>query len=307
LALVCSVVAFASLAIAGPAGAAKLKVTAHGHVSCTMSGGVITYSPALTNAAAGITATVKANLSCSVGETGDPRVTVTRGKLTGSAPTFIGACGTASPSALNVSVVWKAGGGTVAPTNIALSPVTSPSGSPASYRRGSVSGSYSSEGPQAQFNWKSSCGKKGLKRSSFTGSLDIAMSCSAPIRTEVVPAQVQDSARADNLHIWFVVLPVCPYTESTRPTGTITWGYSDPRNPPVCNGATNQPLADSGLFQANSSIVGAPVRTSTSLSGVDTGINLAVVHGCFGLGNAHYWLRYSGDSRYAPYVYDAGF
>jgi hypothetical protein len=306
MAFVCSLVAFSSLAIAGPAGAAVSKLNARGHVSCTMRG-TIRYSPTLTDSGESVSATVKAALSCSVGETGSSLVTVQSGKLKGSSAFYIGSCSFTNPSSLSARVTWKAAGGKVNPTDIVLSPPSSASGSPASYTRGLATGSYANELPQARFVWASSCGGKGLKKSSFTGTLDIATSCNPPIRTEVSPVQVHDPSRADDGYVWWVVLPVCPFTAATHPTGTITWGYADPRNAPACSGATNAPLADSGVTQVNSLIAGAPVNTATPLWGVNTGINLQGGVSCNGLGNAHFWLRYSGDSTYAPYVYDAGF
>ncbi len=305
-----SVVAAAQVVFAGSASAnipkpPKPTVTAHGHVACRMNG-TVKYRPALKRAAVPTSIAVKASLSCSIGTTGNSLVTVKSGKLLGSSTSYSGSCATPNPKQLTASIVWKPSYGKVNPTTVVFGAPVGGGGFIAHrFSNGLVAGSYAGERPTASFNSivsSTSCPKKGIKGWSFSGqTFDInIVGCDKNIPTSWGVGQVDDVTRADNGHVWFVVVPAYRYTQMCHPTGTITWSYDTGANP-LCRGAVNAPLADSGYNTVTSytSRTGLAFNPEGHYFGVDTGINLA--RDGDPLCN-QFHIHYSGDSVYKPFT-----
>ena len=167
------------------------------------------------------------------------------------------------------------------------------------YYGGFISGSYAlGQVPEVDLTLPLACGGANpTTKSTFTGALDLVNPCAPPIRTEVTIApNYRDPNSADFGYGSFVVIAACPYGATPHPTGTITWSYSDPRNPPWCAGATG-PLVNTGIDTANSAeMFGRSVGNGAGFWGVKTPMNTNEPAGCHGV-NQNFTLRYSGDAR----------
>jgi hypothetical protein len=308
LALVGAALMMTQVALGEPAGAARLipkskppTVTGHGNVSCAV-GGSLKYQPAIKPAAGPTSVSVKAKLSCSLGNTGNARVRITGGKLVASSASYTGSCATPNPTSLSGSITWKAVGGKVRPTTFAFGAATGGSVLIAhKFTSGLVGGSYAGERATATFNSlvsKQACGPKGIKGWPLAAStLTInVVGCDKNVPTTWFPGQFNDPSRPDDGHIWFLVLPAYPYTAQCHPTGTLTWSYDGENTLPQCAGS--KPIVDSGDNQRYVPPFGI-VRNPGNYWGVDSGINLAAGEEC--VGQSH--LHYSGDSVYRPFTF----
>ncbi len=151
---------------------------AWGTVRCTMSG-TNTMKPGLTYAAkAGTVESFRANLTCSVGSTGQSAVTVKSGRITATSVPASVSCSSATAPAMRAEIKWTANGGKVEPTTISWSSATNGSNphvtrtyaAPSS----TVSGSYARGGARAVLisdaTGQAACGTKaGMKSFRFSG------------------------------------------------------------------------------------------------------------------------------------------
>ena len=248
IALVCSLVAVASLAVAGPAGAATVKANAVGQIGCTMSGKV-SYKPKLTTVAQPIVVTIKATLSCTTGISGYPGIAVTSGKLGGSSTPYVASCQHANPSSLGAGIKWKALGAKLGNTAIRFGAATG-GANPISYtlRSVGVTGSYLAGSATAVISSSitpSACGGQGIRSWSFGGAPFTITGCGIANPTRLALGQYNGTTRPDDLHVWYVVQPAITYAPQCHPTGTMTLTF---RNREACPSLTNIPVADSGSY-----------------------------------------------------------
>ncbi|MGH9830516.1 MAG: alkaline phosphatase family protein, partial [Blastocatellia bacterium] len=102
----------------GSDSAAASRFSAAGTVQCQATGKV-TFRPRLSvGSPASAVMSIKAQLICSTGATGNPAVTVTSGRLTGRSAPFAASCTSTVLGSGTGTVKWKASGGTVNPTSI---------------------------------------------------------------------------------------------------------------------------------------------------------------------------------------------
>jgi hypothetical protein len=301
VAFVCSVVALATVAVATPAEAVKPDLpVARGRVVCSISG-KLKFAPALSTVAQQTKIRLKGTASCPVGVTGLPGGRTVGAKVSGTAPPYQASCRSKFPEPLLLNFRWRVSGVKVLDTRVAFHARSNGWGF--TYPGGVVSGSYAGEWPFVSILTPGQCGRKGLAKSSFSGSIIIDARCAAPIPADIVPVQIHDANRPDDGHVWWVVASPCRHDATNHPTGTITWDYGpDPRNDPVCRGFTRS-ISNSGeTTAAGSSVVPNLFTNANGFWGVDSGIDLAAGQICYGT-NQQLTMRYSGDARYRPYRY----
>jgi hypothetical protein len=286
IALIGACIAGSTLVGAGVAGAAKPPVVARGTLQCTVRG-KLAYSAPLTPTARPTTATIIGKLSCTVGETGSALV-VTSGKLTGTSTSVDMSCSMRNIAEVNAGVHWKASGGRVADTVVNLGAGADATG----FRftsAGIDNGSYA--GQPLEINGAISskaCSTKGLKKSTFTGTVDLGGTCGQNILTANGIAPGDD-------YVWFVVAPFCDYLPADHPTGTMSVVQSGA--PPACS--FSGAIVDSGKDYALTPW-GPPGQKPFTYWGIRSSLPkdqfMTVCNVPSTLS-----VTYSGDSRYRPF------
>lgn len=171
-------VAATGLAVVPAAAVVAPAFNAYGTVRCTMAG-TQTIKPGLTaTAKANVVESFKAELTCSVGTTGQSAVTVQTGRIVAKSLPDTLSCSSAFSPPVSATIRWKATGGKVNPTVITWmgsTNVASPRFGRSYPAAAAVTGSYAHGGARAfivsDTLGQSACSTKtGLKKVTFTGA-----------------------------------------------------------------------------------------------------------------------------------------
>jgi hypothetical protein len=272
------------------AAAAKVPVAATGSLQCSLRG-TVKYNPPLGTNVVSTTASIKAKLSCRGAGTGSTPA-VNAGKLVASSTAVGMSCTVRNIAEVNGSIAWKARGAKVVPTAVHLGAQASA----ASYRfaTSAIAAGSSYENSAMVLNGTLSsppCGRKGIKKSTIGGTVDVSQNCDTNVLT------TQGFTYDANDEWFWVVVPFCDYLPQHHPTGTLTITYP---GLPACT--VSGPLVDSGMNAASSSFDPWGNPKPYTYWGIDSGLTYQQQIAMCGNATGRPAYTYSGDSRYRGYT-----
>ena len=238
LAVALAVPTLVAVSVSGGSAVAPTPFNAWGTVRCSMKG-TQTITPGITFAArANVVETVKANLVCTAGSTGQSAVSVLKGKLRANSVATTLSCSSPSSPALSATIKWTAAGGKVNPTTVVWggSQTTTDPRIGRSYSSStSVTGSYAQGAARMSLVsdtlGQAACGRvNGLKKIRFKGlggASTFEIVSSPPLVTELF----RDDFNGSSLDLskwrpnWFGLTD----TAVTKPVNSKEEGCYDPR------------------------------------------------------------------------------